>query len=250
MVYLGHVRSEQGIQAVKALIEGDKNWQVRKNVKEVRQFLDFTRYYSMFVKWFAEKARLLNDLLVGLYTNPQTRKKLKEIKKPLLFEWKEEHQHSFQTLIEKFTTPPVLAYADCRLPFSVHTNAYRMVLVQFRIRNKTTTRTHSMARHRKSPRSRGYLMVFDPLTPSQGHQFHPRVKISVHPGLLLIPFNLICHRTMFRKLNYWPPAPTIPKPWGMNDQGDRLKMPSNMFYIFYLWEDTQSLVKKSLKLTL
>ena len=39
------------------------------------------------------------------------------------------------------------------------------------------TRTHSMARHRKSPRSQRYLMVFDPLTLSQGHQFDPRVMI-------------------------------------------------------------------------
>ena len=37
------------------------------------------------------------------------------------------------------------------------------------------TRTHSMARHRKSPRQRN-LMVFDPLTPFQSHQFDPRVK--------------------------------------------------------------------------
>ena len=48
---------------------------------------------------------------------------MKVIKKPVPFEWKEEHQQSFQTLIEKLTTPPVLAYADCRLPFSVHTDA-------------------------------------------------------------------------------------------------------------------------------
>ena len=61
--------------------------------------------------------------------------------------------------------------------------------------------THSMARHRKSPRSQRYLMVFDPLTPSQGHQFDPRVKISVYPGLLLIPFNLICHMTMTHDIN-------------------------------------------------
>ena len=52
-----------------------------------------------------------------------------------------------------------------------------------------------MARHRKSPRSRRNLMVFDP-TP-------PRVKCSIYPGLLIIPFNLICHMTMFRKLNFW-----------------------------------------------
>ena len=40
------------------------------------------------------------------------------------------------------------------------------------------TRTHSMARHCKSPRSRRNLLVIDPLTPSQGHQFYRRLKFS------------------------------------------------------------------------
>ena len=34
-----------------------------------------------------------------------------------------------------------------------------------------------MPRHRKSPRSRRNLMVIDPLTPSQGHQFYGRLKL-------------------------------------------------------------------------
>ena len=38
------------------------------------------------------------------------------------------------------------------------------------------TRTHSMTRHRKTPRSLRNLMVIDPLTPSQGHQFDRRLK--------------------------------------------------------------------------
>ena len=38
------------------------------------------------------------------------------------------------------------------------------------------TRTHSMARHRKTPRSQRNLMVIDPLTPSQGHQFDHRLN--------------------------------------------------------------------------
>ena len=42
---------------------------------------------------------------------------------------------------------------------------------------KTKTRTHSMARHRKSPRSQRNLMVIYPLTPSQGHQFYRRLKL-------------------------------------------------------------------------
>ena len=33
-----------------------------------------------------------------------------------------------------------------------------------------------MTRHRKSPHSRRYLLVFDLLTPPKGHQFDPRVK--------------------------------------------------------------------------
>ena len=113
----------QEIQADPAKIEAVRNWPVPKTVKEVRQFLGFTGYYRRFVKGFAAIARPLNDLLVGLDTNPKASKKRKTCKKQALFEWSEEHQQSFETLIDKLTSPPVLAYADCRLPFSVHTDA-------------------------------------------------------------------------------------------------------------------------------
>ena len=97
------------------------------------------------------------------------------------------------------------------------------------------TRTHSMACHRKSLRSRRYLMVFDPLTLSQGHQFDPRVKIfsvswsTAHPFQFDMPHDHV-HKIKFLT----PPAPSSPKPWGMHDPGDRMKIPSNMFYIFHL----------------
>ena len=52
------------------------------------------------MKGFAERAWPLSDLLVGQYINPQARTKLKVMKKPVPFEWKEEHQLS-HTLIEK-----------------------------------------------------------------------------------------------------------------------------------------------------
>ena len=83
------------------------------------------------------------------------------------------------------------------------------------------TRLHLMARHHKSPRSRRNLMVLDLLTLPQGHQFDPSVIFSMYPGLLLIPFNLICHMTMFRKFNFWtlqshPPLEHDPWDWMKN----------------------------------
>ena len=69
-----------------------------------------------------------------------------------------------------------------------------------------------MAGHRKSPRSRRYLMVFDPLTPSQGHQFDPGLKFFSISWSTAHPFNLICHMTMFRKLKVNPLAPPPPPP--------------------------------------
>ena len=40
------------------------------------------------------------------------------------------------------------------------------------------TRTHLMARHRKSPQSRRNLIVFELLTPPEGHQFDSKLKLS------------------------------------------------------------------------
>ena len=70
-----------------------------------------------------------------------------------------------------------------------------------------------MAPHRKSPRSRRKLMVIDPLTHPKVTSFIVGYNRSVYRGLLLIPFNLICHMTMFRKLNFWP----LPKAPGVGD---------------------------------
>ena len=39
------------------------------------------------------------------------------------FDWKEGQQRAFDLLKEKLISPPVLAYADYRLPFKLHTDA-------------------------------------------------------------------------------------------------------------------------------
>lgn len=65
----------------------------------------------------------LNDLLIGHPTNlsPESKKKKKKNKVP--WQWGPLQQNAFDALKEKLSTPPVLAYADFKLPFLLHTDA-------------------------------------------------------------------------------------------------------------------------------
>ena len=121
VVYLGHVVSEDGIQTDPSKIEAVKSWPIPKCTKDIRKFLGFTGYYRRFVKDYATIARPLNDLLIGYSTNPKAKKKSARTKMP--FKWGTEEQASFDAIISKLTTPPVLAYADYRIPFTLHTDA-------------------------------------------------------------------------------------------------------------------------------
>ena len=120
--YLGHVVSEEGVETDPEKIDALKTWPIPKNVKDVRAFLGFTGYYRRFSRNYASIARPLNDLLVGHCTNDR-KKGTKSKKKSVPFVWGERQQKAFDCLIEKLTSPPILAYADYRLPFKLHTDA-------------------------------------------------------------------------------------------------------------------------------
>ena len=63
----------------------------------------------------------MNDLLVGHLTNKGVSSSKK--KKSLPWQWGETQQNAFKTLKEKLSSPPVLAYADLKKPFILHTDA-------------------------------------------------------------------------------------------------------------------------------
>ena len=113
VTYLGHVVSEDGIKTDPDKIKALKEWPTPKSVKEV---IGFAGYYRRFVKGFAQLVRPLNDLLVEDTTKKPTRRRVP-------FEWGEAQQQAFETDIEKLSNPPILAYADYRKPFKIHTDA-------------------------------------------------------------------------------------------------------------------------------
>jgi transposase InsO family protein len=119
VTYLGHVVSEEGIQADPEKIAAVKSWPVPKSIKEVRQFLGFTGYYRRFIKGYASVVKPLNNLLIG----HSTKKGHKSSQKKTPFVWEIEQQQAFDDIIKKLTHPPILAYANYQLPFIVHTDA-------------------------------------------------------------------------------------------------------------------------------
>ena len=88
---------------VKAILE----WPTPKTVRSVRSFLGLANFYRRFIKDYAQVAHPLNGLT----------------KKHQAFEWKESQQTAFNTLKQRFTTTPILAFLDIDKQFRLETDA-------------------------------------------------------------------------------------------------------------------------------
>ena len=110
--YLGHIVSKNGIETDPGKIEAIEKWPVPKTVTEVRSFLGFTNYYSKFIPGYAQLARPINQLVSGDNAN----------KKKTLVNWTSECQVAFEYLKHLCSQTPILAYADYKKPFQLHTD--------------------------------------------------------------------------------------------------------------------------------
>ena len=116
--YLGHVVSEGGIECDPKKIEADKNWPVPVTVTDVRSFLGFTNHNRRFIQGYAKIAHSLNKLISGDNANYKRKK----------VEWTRECQVAFDELKNRCTQTPILAYANYKKPFIVHTDASELGL--------------------------------------------------------------------------------------------------------------------------
>ncbi|CAB0008807.1 unnamed protein product [Nesidiocoris tenuis] len=105
--YLGHIVSAEGIQPDDRKLEAVRNYPVPTSVKHVRAFVGLCSYYRRFVKSFASIAHPLTHLT----------------KKDVHFQWGSEQQLAFETLKERLTSPPILAYPDFTSSFILATDA-------------------------------------------------------------------------------------------------------------------------------
>ncbi|KAK3716754.1 hypothetical protein QZH41_000597 [Actinostola sp. cb2023] len=93
-----------------------------KNVGEVRQIAGLLSYYRRYIKDFARLAKPIYDLISEDKVGSQKKKVgQRPSKEPVC--WTKEHQTVLQNLIEKITSPPVMAYPDFTLPYILTTDA-------------------------------------------------------------------------------------------------------------------------------
>lgn len=120
--YLGHIISAKGIETDPSKITDLQNWPKPTDVTEMRSFLGFAGYYRRFVKDYAKIAAPLHALTNG----PRDRKRKKQKKEVDLapnWRWTAECEQAFETIKQKLTSPPILAYADFSKPFLLNTDA-------------------------------------------------------------------------------------------------------------------------------
>lgn len=109
--FLGHQISAEGIKVDNEKVKALDTWPVPKSVREVRQVLGFMSYYRKFVPRFAQIAKPLHALVGG-----------KKRRTSVTFSWSQECQIAFDELKKCLTSPPVLAYPDFKVPFTLATD--------------------------------------------------------------------------------------------------------------------------------
>lgn len=107
VLYLGHVVSSNGISTDPAKTDSVRNWPTPTNPTDIRSFLGLASYYRRFVKKFSDVVKPLTALT----------------QKNQPFVWTPECETAFQTMKERLTTSPILAYPQIGVPFVLDTDA-------------------------------------------------------------------------------------------------------------------------------
>jgi transposase InsO family protein len=118
--YVGHIVSENGVEADPDKIDKVVNWPTPTSPEDVRKFLGFAGYYRKYVKDFAKISKPLSELMpVHSHSKAGKRKQ----SDPLVWNWGIEQEEAFVKLKELLGSPPILGFADYATPFELHTDA-------------------------------------------------------------------------------------------------------------------------------
>jgi hypothetical protein len=106
--FLGHIINKDGIQTDPSKLVAIKSFERPKCIKNVRSFLGICNYYRRFIKGYADKSRVLEELC------GKNNKKLI---------WTEACSNAFEEMKAALTSSPVLGFPDFTREFILDTDA-------------------------------------------------------------------------------------------------------------------------------
>lgn len=128
--YVGRLVSAEGVKIDPRDIEAVQILTNKKpqTVGDVRKLTGFPGYYRTYIQDFSQIAKPIYELLQSKPRKPQLSKPARNASQPQLssresVNWSAEHQDALEQLVTLLTNPPVLAYPDFNLPFTLHTDA-------------------------------------------------------------------------------------------------------------------------------
>ena len=110
--FLGHIVSKDGLQADPEKVAAVKNFPTPKTHTDAKSFLGLASYYRRYVPNFAAIAEPLH----------------KAAEKSSPFKWTAEAQDAFDSLKDRLTTTPILAFPRLHLPFILYTDASQFAM--------------------------------------------------------------------------------------------------------------------------
>ena len=130
--HLGHIVSEGGVCPDPDKISALTTWPRPETLRDLKKFLGFTGYFRQFAENYSNIGKSLNNLTAG-YVPPKTLRKMKgkgrkyekllTMSSPITDMWTSECEDSFNNIIQKLTSAPILGFADLASPFILHTDA-------------------------------------------------------------------------------------------------------------------------------
>ena len=111
-IVLGHIVSERGIEVDQSKIELISKLPPPKTVKDIRSFLGHAGFYRRFIQKFSTISRPLCNLL----------------EKEATFDWTQQCEDAFRTLVAKLTSAPIVQPPDWNLPFEIMCDASNFAL--------------------------------------------------------------------------------------------------------------------------
>ena len=145
--YLGHIVSKDGIETNPKKIEAILKWPRPQTVTQVQSFLGFCNYYQKFIHKFTQITRPLHKLCSGENAS----------KKKSMVIWND-CEEAFRDLKDWCSKTPILAYANYKKPFKIHTDASELGLgaVLYQDQDDGTTRVIAYASRTLSKSERKY----------------------------------------------------------------------------------------------